>query len=164
MPRITDKLYVTGLAMLFLPIIMVKILAVTLGVGSPSQASATSQTPTPIDFSQIISGNVTDSEARREAQIHVDHLRLAAYGEIPLLYGKSSEREATSIASPAKTHTLQMIMATSTGNVALIDRAQYRIGDQLDDEPWRIASISNEERKVVLVHMVSGKEVVLNVD
>lgn len=164
MPRITDKLYLTGLSMLFLPIVMVKILALTLGVGAPSQASATLQTPIPFDFSQAASGNVTDSEARQKAQSHVELLRNAFFGEIPLLYGKSSAREATSIGSPANTHTLQMIMATDSGNIALIDRTQYRIGDQLEDEPWRIASISSELRQVVLIHEETGKEVILSVD
>lgn len=163
MSRFTDKLSLTGLAMLFLPIVMVKILAVTLGVGTPSQSSAMLR-PAPIDFSQSVSGKVTDSEARQEAQTHVDRLRHAAYGDIPLLYGIASAHETMSVPSPVYTHTLQMIMATRSGNIALIDRTQYRVGDQLDDEPWRIVSISSDDRQVVLVHMESGKEVVLSVD
>lgn len=164
MPRITDKLSLTGLAMLLLPIVMVKILAVTLGVGTPSQASATSGAPPPINFSQIGSGNVTDSEARQEAQIHVDRLRNADFGEVPLLYRASSALDTTSNASPVNKHTLQMIMATNSGNIALIDRSQYRIGDTLGDGLWKIVSISTDLRQVVLVHVESGKEMVLTVD
>ena len=153
-----------GITMLLLPIIMIKILAVVLGIGAPTAVSASGN---PYQNDVVLPKNrrpVEFTEQQIKAGEHAEMLHSHPFGFNPLLYAKAFEDGRPVRTLNLENFNLQMIMSFNSERVALIGGQQYREGDRIDSSPWIIRSIDSGERKVTLVREDSGQEMILSVE
>lgn len=59
--------------------------------------------------------------------------------------------------------TVQMILVSRNGNVALMNHRRYRVGDALGTDGWVVKSIDAETRSVVVELRGTGREATLHV-
>ncbi|MCZ6834813.1 MAG: hypothetical protein O7G85_03480 [Planctomycetota bacterium] len=166
MQRGFNTLNLTGLAMLMLPIIMIKMLALMLGVGMPKGVSASNSV---VSTNQVTHGasynrHASWSQAQHEATDYIDSLQDDSAASNPMLYGGRASQISITSPSLAKLYTLQMILSKATGNVALINNMQYHVGDRFGDTPWRIIAIDADARVVIARHDETGLDSILRVD
>ena len=56
---------------------------------------------------------------------------------------------------------VQVILRSRRGNVALIDRKRYRVGDAIGADGWFVEEIDGVARSVLIVHRESGEKATL---
>lgn len=164
MKKGNSRLNLPGMALLVMPVFMVKVMGTFLGVEGAKEVTASTFTSTSgtIDLPPLTPEGLawTATEPQRNAAAHAASLRAEQLQGNPLLYHIKSSPDA----DRRTDFGLQMIMAFGTESVALIDGMQYRVGDRIDGTEWVVMRIENSLRQVALRHETSGKEELLVVE
>jgi hypothetical protein len=158
MPTNETKRRLAAVGMFILPIVLVKATALFLsGTGPAEVAAMPAAAPTPAMPAPIepVAGPArTWTGGQRQAAEHVAHLREEAFGSTPLYYSaRGGEGEMVFVdpdLSPPPDFILQAVLASSAGNVALIDGEALRIGARVGDTDWQIIEIDAEARTVTV--------------
>lgn len=153
-----------GMAMLLLPVILIKTLAVIFGIGSPGQAVASSHQTGVSPLHHQPSAQRTWTELQMAAGAQVEHLRQFPFGKDPLLHALEDGTIESVPDMPGVKLDLQMIMSFQSGSVALISGKQYREGDLIETSPWKVILIDGDARSVTLRHEETGEDWMISVD
>ncbi len=150
-----------GLGVFLLPLILVK--GTALLVGQPPQgAAASGGGAVPVNGGIIEIFEPQWSSEQIAATHRVAELREVSFGESPLLHARAisdidpidpSDREKD-IEPPEVS--VQVILRSRRGNIALIDHKKYRVGDAIGKDGWFIEEIDAVSRSVLIVHRESG--------
>lgn len=153
-----------GMAMLLLPVILIKTLAVIFGISSPDQAAASSHQSgvSPLHHQQSTQRTWTELQLAAGAQ--VEHLRQLHFGNDPLLHALEDGAIESVPDMPGVKLALQVIMSFQSGSVALISGEQYREGDLIKSSPWKVILINGDVRSVTLRNEDTGEEWMLTVE
>jgi len=158
-----NTLNLTGLAMLLLPIIMVKVVAISVGISGPAGVAASPSDQTPEAMVLGPTGAPVWAPSQRAAAERAAQLRGRPFAANPLLYGGHTTPTTAEQQSPANVYIVQVILATRGGNVALINNGQYRVGDRLVGSEYLITAIDSDARIVIVQHEQNGREFILRV-
>ncbi len=134
--------------------------------GGPSSVQATIQPALVIDLSGSGAPQEPWTEQQRAAADHIEFLKDQPFGPSPLYRTAASiTPDQTPVVSRPDLPTVrvQMIMASSSGNAALIDGKRYRVGDSLDKTSWVIAVIDADALAVTFKHARTGETTVISV-
>ncbi len=134
--------------------------------GGPSSVQATIQPALVTDPSGASTPPERWTEQQRAAADHIEFLKDQPFGPSPLhrLAAPITPDQAPVVSRPdLPTVRVQMIMASSSGNAALIDGKRYRVGDSLDKTSWVIAVIDADALAVTFKHVQSGQTTVISV-
>ena len=108
-------------------------------------------------------------EKQLAAASHIEQLAQRPYGAIPLFYEKARRAPANVVTDEPDPDTdvpavmLQAILTTSSNAIAWIDGKAYRIGDLLANSTWRVISIDEDQRSVVIREQSTNREHTLSV-
>ncbi len=158
------KLMVLGVFLL--PLVLVKGTAIWVGQ-SPQDAAASGGAPASFDVGVVESFTPVWSSAQLAATHRAAELGENPFGESPLLHVRiRSEIERIKIIDPPSTITppevsVRIILHSRHGDVALIDRRRYSVGDAIGGDGWFIQEIDAVSRSVGIVHRESGKKATL---
>jgi hypothetical protein len=140
------------------PLVLVKATELVVAEAGPKKARATDPNDDPEDIT-IEPFVPSWSTEQRVASAHVVELALLDYGPSPLLHRKRPRVVPNGTDNPPRVEdaivpppnvTVQMILKSRSGNVALIDRKRYRTGDALGDDGWVVEEI--EDRSINIFH------------
>ncbi len=155
------KVKLMGLGVFILPLILVKGIAL-LGGEPPQGAVASGSGATTVNGGVIKIFTPRWSVEQIAASQRVAELREVSFGESPLLHarmiGDTVIRPGPFIITPPNV-SVRMILRSGRGNVALIDRKRFRVGDPLGEDGWFVEEI--DARSVSIVHRESGKKATL---
>ncbi len=138
------------------PWIGMKICTLVFG-GAPQQSHAAAPDAPSVDLAQL---QIVQPQWTAQQQRAADHaLQLAdrAFGSSPLYRGPMADlvsldnNDEEPSQSPLEV-TIQMVLASSSGNIALINNERYGVGDQLNDNEWTVTAIDGEQRSVTFRH------------
>ena len=163
-PKRLARVNYHGMAMLLLPVILIKTLAVMFGISSPGQAVASSQQSGVSHTQNQHSLQRTWTELQVAAGAHVEYLRKLDFGIDPLLHALEDNAIAPVTDLPGIQLNLQMILSTRSGNLAFINDKQYREGELIEASPWEVILIDGDVPSVTLRHEDSGEVRILNVE
>ncbi|NNM27030.1 MAG: hypothetical protein HKO59_13775, partial [Phycisphaerales bacterium] len=98
------------------------------------------------------------------AVARIDTLAAEPFGATPF-YHPPRGSKPTTVDTPDPTpdvdyvpdFKIKMIMATGGGNIALIDGARYRVGEELGNSGWMITEINSFKRSVSIEHEATGR-------
>jgi len=158
------KLMVLGVFLL--PLVLVKGTAIWVGQ-SPLDAAASGGAPASFDVGVVESFTPVWSSAQLAATHRAAELGENPFGASPLLHARrKTEVELIEIIDRPTTITppevsVRIILHSRHGDVALIDRKRYRIGDAIGADGWFIQEIDAVSRSVGIVHRDSGEEATL---
>ena len=134
--------------------------------GGPSSVQASIQPVIVIDPPGAGAPQEPWTEQQRTAAAHIEFLKDQPFGPSPL------HRLATPITpdqnpvisrADLPTVRVQMIMASSSGNAALINGKRYGVGDSLGKTSWIIATIDADALAVTFEHSRTGQTTVISV-
>ncbi|MDY7107207.1 MAG: hypothetical protein SYC29_01085 [Planctomycetota bacterium] len=159
MPTSETKRRLAAAGMFVLPLVLVKATAMFLGGTGPAEVAAAptpampAVTPPPIEPAREIAGARTDGQ--QQAAEHIARLHAEDFGSTPLYY-QSRDEEAEVVFEhpdlpPPPEFILQAVLASSSGNTALIDGEALRVGDRLGDTDWQLIEIDVEARTVTVL-------------
>lgn len=161
------------LGVFLLPLILVKGTAIMMS--EPPQGAAASPVTVagPADVSSLEDYTPEWTEQQLAAADYLEALRGQPYGPSPLLHivkhqpiptpagtGNGNEN-GTPVAVPPPDETVQMILVSRNGNVALINHRRYRVGDRLGSNGWVVKSIDAATRSVLVELPGTGREATL---
>jgi hypothetical protein len=146
---------------LLLPLILVKGAGLMLGNG-PASADASTGGKNGKTTKVMQHPNLPKwSDEQKAAAKYIDDLRGVDFGPSPLLHRVRQTNDNTSkphIEGPTEPDppnvTVRATMRASRGNVAIIDRGRYRVGDSISDQGWVVKEIGR--RSVILVYPKTG--------
>ncbi len=161
------------LGVFLLPLLLVKGTAIM--VAEPVQTVAASPA--------IVAGSGVDSIAPYRPQWtlqqlvaadYLDELRELSFGPSPLLHiikrqptpnpGPNTDPTANeNPILPPPDVTVQMILKSRRGNVALINHRRYRVGDAIGSEGWVVQNIDPSTRSVLIMLPGTGRTATLSV-
>ena len=162
-PKFLTRVNGHGMAMLLLPVILIKTLAVLFGISSPGQAEASSSQNGVSPAHHQQSNQHSWTEQQLAAGARVEYLKQLDFGNDPLLHALEDNAIAPVLDLPGIQLDLQMIISFQSGSVALISSKQYREGDRIETSPWEVILIDGDGRSVTLRHEDTLKEWVLTV-
>ncbi len=162
-PKFLTRINCHGLAMLLLPVILIKTLAVMFGISSPGQAVASSSQTGVSSPHHQQSLPHSWTEQQLAAGARVEYLKQLDFGNDPLLHALEDGAIAPIPDLPGIQLDLQMIMSFQSGSVALISGKQYHEGDRIETSPWEVILIDGDGRSVTLRHEDTLKEWILPV-
>ncbi len=155
-----------GLGVFLLPLILVKGSAILIGQ-PPQGAVATGGGAITVNSGVIEIFTPHWSLEQIAAMHRVEELRELSFGESPLLQARAisdidpiDPHDRTPTITPPEV-SVQMILRSRRGNVALIDRKRYRAGDAIGADGWFVEEIDGVARSVLIVHRESGKKATL---
>ena len=134
--------------------------------GGPSSVQATIQPALMIDPSGAGAPQKRWTEQQRIAADHIEFLKDQPFGPSPLhrLAAPITPDQTPVVSQPnLPTVRVQMIMASVSGSVALIDGKPYRVGDSLGKTSWIIAAIDADALAVTCRHARTGETTVISV-
>lgn len=171
-PEATRRL--TSLGLLVLPLIAVKMASVIMGGSAPASTvaapaaavdSATPATPAP--------AKIEWTASQRAAGDHVRQLASEGFGPTPMLYATKPTQPVVHvnpeppIVEPAEAEipefALHAVMATPSGDKALINGRLYEVGQKVADTAWIVKNINSNERSVTLTESGSSRSVTISV-
>lgn len=155
-PDARDKLIV--LAVFLLPLALVKGAPLVLVEHGPKAAQAAPPPPV-MPPAALATNEESWTDEQKAAAMYIVSLRNKPFGETPLFH---PERDDTN-PPPPPVHvevrqepppdvSVQMIMTARGGNVALINRHRYRVGDPIGDGGWIVTRIDSITRSVEIAH------------
>ncbi len=155
-----SKRKLTAMAMLAMPTGLVWVAGML--IGGPGVVKADSPTPAIAvvvpDVAPVL--DEAASQAQRAAAGHIGRLRSEPVPPTPL-YHDPRRAGPDVIIDPglasAPDFTVQAIMSSSTGSVALIDGHRLRVGDPLGTTGWNVLEINGDDRSVTIQDPVSGR-------
>jgi hypothetical protein len=132
-------------------------------VQGQAPAAATPPVPTPIAPN---GAPVLDAE-QRAAAAYLAALAQEPFGATPLYFeprelGPEIVDDGTEDLFPMSL-TIQAVVASPRGTVALIDGKTRRRGDEIPGSAWRIAAIDAEARSVTFEHATTGRTITRHV-
>ena len=134
--------------------------------GGPSSVQATIQPAFVIDPSGASTPQERWTEQQRTAADHIEFLKDQPFGPSPLhRLAAPITPDQTPVIPRADLPTVrvQMIMASSSGNAALINGKRYSVGDSLGKTSWVVAAIDADALAVTFKHAQSGQTTVISV-
>jgi hypothetical protein len=153
-------------------LVAVKLAATMFGGGAPGPAQASPDVSTaggdPAPGTAPPVAKVEWTERQRAAGEYVRQLAQQSFGPTPLLYtakprpGQTSPTIEPILQSPRPQFVLRAVMATSSGNKALIDGRMYQIGEKVRGSGWVVQTIDIDARSVTLVD-IDGSTIHLTV-
>ena len=152
-------------AFAILPLLLLLKTTIAL-LGGPSSAQATIQPALVIDPSGGGAPQEPWTAQQRAAADHIEFLKDQPFGPSPLHRPAAPiTPDQTPVVSQPNLPTVrvQMIMASVSGSVALIDGKSYRVGDSLEKTSWIIAAIDADALAVTFKHARTGETTVISV-
>jgi hypothetical protein len=155
---------VIELCVFIMPIVLVKVAAVTIG-SDVAEADATgdgASTKVPLITGQ---GAAAWPRFQRDAAEHAKALHSEPFGATPLYYQPRGAAPVTPVPTPEDQIDVSLtgIMLTRQGSIALMEGRAYRHNMRLEGKPWRITAIDHDRRAVELTHVDTGRVVLLQV-
>ncbi len=154
-----------GLGVFLLPLILVKGSAIL--IGQPPQGAVATGGGAMVSSGVIEIFTPHWSLEQIAAMHRVEELRELSFGESPLLQARAigdidpiDPHDRTPTITPPEV-SVQMILRSRRGNVALIDHKRYRAGDAIGADGWFVEEIDGVARSVLIVHRESGKKATL---
>ena len=161
------KTRLMGIGVFLLPLILVKGSAILIGQ-PPQGAVATGGGAITVNSGVIEIFTPHWSLEQIAAMHRVEELREMSFGESPLLQARVISDIDPIDLPPEQTPTItppevsvQVILRSRRGNVALIDRKRYRVGDAIGADGWFVEEIDGIARSVLIVHRESGEKATL---
>ncbi len=159
------KAKLMGFGVFLLPLILVK--SAVFLIGEVPQGAAATGIGAMTDPGGVIEIFTPVWSPDQIAATHrVEELREEPFGESPLLHpGKISEiypivpTEDRKVIPPDVS--VQMILRSRRGNVALIHRKRFRVGDAIGADGWFVEEIDAVTRSVLIVHRASDTKATL---
>ena len=155
-------------AVFFLLLVLVKGASMLFVQGGPQTATATTINITPVPPPALNGPAMDWTPEHIAAARHVDRQRHEPYGPTPLFHQERkidgpdpNDRPPKDV--PPPDYAVQMILKSRNGNVALINRKRYRVGDALGDQGWFVVEIDSETRAVHLEHPETNRTHTLRV-
>ncbi len=153
-----------GLGAFLLPLLLVK--GTAMFVGQPPQtAVADGGNATTVAGGGIETFKPEWLPEQIAAAHRVAELRELPFGDSPLLHkrkiedpGPGNPSDKTPKTFDAPKVSVQVILRSRRGNVALIGGHRYLTGDEIGENGWIIRSIDPVSRSVLIEHPVSGQE------
>lgn len=144
------KRKLTAGGMFGLPMALVWLTARVIGGPESAEASQTGNLAVaPLSFHQVDVAAPTPAQSAAAAR--VDALLHSDFGPTPFHHRRAGETPVV-IENPEDSSvprfSVKLIMATSSGNRAVIDGKVYQVGDKLGDTGWVIVSIDAQTRSV----------------
>jgi len=152
--------------MFVLPLCLLVVVRLVL---SPAQQVQAAIAPAPVIGGGPAAGPIDPlaklDEHQRAAVTHIVQLREEPFGSSPFYYAPTgSLTMVVENGDPATPQfAVQMILTSSTGNIALINGEKYMIGDALADTGWVISEIDAKDRSVVIEDPETGRTAVRTV-
>ncbi len=161
------KARIVTFGMFLLPLVLVKGTAVMLGRG-PEAAIADPVGNTTTATTATIEPVVREwTPEQLAAARHIESLRSQPFGASPLLHQEPPppqddprQHQTTPRIQPPPDVVVQIILKSSRGNIALIDRKRYRVGDSIG-EGWVVKAIDADARSVLIEHTKTSEEATL---
>lgn len=163
MMTIENKRRMFRIGMFLAPVILVKGAGMFLGETAPAGAEA-AQVLTPVVEATVnAASKTTISEQSRAAALKIAALYKQPFGETPLYFDVrepvAGNEHAVIIEPGAPSVMVQAILASTSGDTALINNKMYKVGDEFDKTGWFITNIDNKARAVTLKDSKSDREV-----
>ncbi len=154
------KGFISCLVVFLLPVVLVKVGGGLLGSPGPSMAAGSSIAVKPRPFKPPGVREVLWTAQQKAAADHVVLLETEPFGSTPFYYRQSVDRRTPFPEDPSERPlddtppqlSLQVVLTARRGNVALIDRKQYHVGDLIKGHDWRVIKIDGYDRSVTLKH------------
>lgn len=143
------------------PWIGMKVCTLIFG-GAPQQSHAAAPEAPSVDLAQLQIVQPPWTAQQQRAAEHALQLADRAFGPSPLYRGPMTDlvsldgNDEEPLQSPLEV-TIQMILASSSGNIALIDNKRYGVGDQVTDSEWIVTAIGGEQGSVTFRHPRTGE-------
>ncbi len=134
--------------------------------GGPSSVQATIQPTLVIDPSGSRAPQEPWTEQQRAAADHIEFLKDQPFGPSPVYRPAAPiTPDQTPVVSRPDLPTVrvQMIMASASGSVALIDGKRYGVGDLLGETSWIIVNIDADALAVTFRHARTGQTTIISV-
>lgn len=166
------KGFISSLVVFILPVVLVKVGGSLFGSAGPSTAVGSSSAVKPRPFKPPAGARAVSWTAQQKAAAdHVALLKTEPFGSTPFYYRQSVISKTAVIEDPGQRSpddappdlNVQVVMTTRRGNVALIDRRLYRVGDLIKDEDWRVIKIDGHDRSVTLRHEETQRTAIIYV-
>ena len=138
----------------------------TAMLGGPASANATPQPTSVIGSSGADRSRVQWTEQQRAAAVHIEFLKNQPFDLSPLHRTAAQvSPDQTSIVAAAGLPpiSVQMIMSSSTGTVALIDDRRCVVGDRLGETGWVIVGIDADALAVTFKNARTTQTAVVSV-
>ncbi len=154
------KGFISSLVVFILPVVLVKVGGSLFGSPGPSTAVGSSNAANPRPFKPPSGRAVSWTAQQKAAADHVALLKTEPFGSTPFYYRQSGNSTTPTIEDPGEKPpddtppglNLQVVLTSRRGNVALIDGRQYRVGDLIKGDQWRVIKIDGQARSVTLKH------------
>lgn len=163
MMTVEMKRRMTKCGVFLVPVILVKGAGFLYGSGPTAGATAAEVIAPSLDSPTAVIASETITDENRKAAAKVAALYKQPFGESPLYY---DAREAPTDGGPvvsvdpnAPTLIVQAILASTSGDTALISGKMYKVGDQFEKSGWTLTAIDNKSRTVTLKNAALNKEV-----
>jgi hypothetical protein len=150
--------------MFAMPIVLVWATGVMFG--GPASVKAE---PAPVPVAPPTNPVPVSANIAPEIKAAIDHIAASSdvpFGATPFLHGRRPDdpgHEDPEL-EPLPEFTLKAVMASSTGNRALIDGRAYRVNDTIADTTWIVTAIDALSRTVTLEDPESKRAYTLEVD
>ncbi len=154
------KGFISSLVVFILPVVVVKMGGSLFGSPGPSTAAGSSNAVKPTPFKPPGVRAVSWTAQQKAAADHVALLKTEPFGSTPFYYRQSVSSKTPVIEDPGERSpddsapdlNVQIVLTSRRGNVALIDRKRYRVGDLIKGDEWRVIKIDGHDRSVTLKH------------
>ena len=159
------KAKLMGFGVFLLPLILVK--SSVLLIGEAPQGAAATGVGAMTDPGGVIEIFTPVWSPDQIAATHrVEELREEPFGESPLLHPRKISEIDPIVATEDRKIippdvSVQMILRSRRGNVALINRKRFRVGDAIGENGWFVEEIDAVTRSVLIVHRASDKKATL---
>lgn len=149
-----------SIAVFLLPLLLVKGAALLLRNGAPEARGASDGTLV-VAMPALPQSAPTWTTDQQTAADHIAALRTLSFGPSPLYHPRAASAVEPADVDPSDPRVpdpppavkVQMILTTGgDGDVALIDRKRYRVGDPIGGGGWVVLKIDSITRSVTLHH------------
>ncbi len=153
---------ISSLVLFILPVALVKVGGSLLGSPGPGTAVESLNAVKPRPFKPPGPQAVSWTAQQKAAADHVAILKTQPFSSTPFYYRHEEPGEKPPDDTPPELY-LQVVLTSRRGNVALIDRKRYRVGDLIKGEEWRVIKIDGHDRSVTLKHEKTDRTAVIYV-
>jgi len=163
MPTAETKRRIVSCVMFVLPLVLVKSAGMVLGGPGPSSAAAApSESAAGVGAAVSPRADPEPSGAEEAAVRYIASLREEPFGPSPLYFQREEAtapevEEGEPELTPPPEFTVQAIMASSSGNTALINGRPHRVDDPVGGTSWVIIGIDAAARSVTIEDSETGR-------
>lgn len=157
-------------AVFLLPLALVKGTSMLL-MGGPQTAGAKTVNVARAPLPELGAAEGSWSAQQIAATRHIAEVRARPFGPTPLYHVERRAEDPPPQQDdpppvrevPPPDFAVKMILKSDTGNVALINRKYYKVGDPLGDRGWIVTRIDSDGRSVVISHPPTNRTHTLRV-